>query len=958
MNRSFRACVLECGGKRSATPLSNLRRYLNQSSHGRPHSSWEVSMTPKSRIQSVNLICVAADVRRLKLIRAKIVKHCSPSNFSNHLWKIPPGGRGANRPAGEGRGEGESFRRERSGGPWKVFQRLTIALATLLVAIGTAHKSNAQVFAYDDAGNGIVWTNNPPGVASQTWTNGMNTGYGWLTPWVMLQTVRNNTQGNYAGFYNGNGSFIATTNHSSWGMYANGNGVSGTNKAFAARQFPSLTTNVVLKIQWQCKGIASGGTSANRGGFALRNGMAIGSYLDYDTGTRFDFCYEAGGGSFLILDGGGSLATGIPFTTNGFNCEFTLEPGNTYRFVIRSATNNAVLYTVNGRPLAGPGTIDSVACYDLQCQDGDQNFNRAQIVSTSLIPPVISNLQPTNGAFFVNPANPVTFEVDSQASTVAGTNVTLLLNGASQPLAFNTNGPTPQLLATNIMPLASNMIYSATIIATDANGNSVTNAFGFNTTQTNTLWMDVKKFGATGNGTTKDTASIQAAINACPRNGYVWLHNGVFLSGTIILTNNMTLYIDPTATLLGSGSSNDYPILNPPANNSQQSDCDMALVYAQGSTNVAIDGGGTINGNGRTNFTSGVEATRPIAIWTTLCTNVNLRNINIVDAAMWTVVNMQSDYLTISNLNINDDGLNGNRDGCDTVDCWHVLISGLTIDSGDDSICLKSGNARGINDLTVTNCLITRSQSNGLKFGTASTGPFTNITFVNCTVENTSHSAMAVESVDGGTIRNVKFQGINFSGCQNAIFIVLGTRDTGIPPGGINGVTFRNITGSAMTDTRGCPITGCFTNGIYYRLNNILFDTVNIGFEGGLNLIPTNPPVEYSGQYPENTIWTNLPAYGFYVRHAINVTFTNCFTSVWPADARPWFANSDVSNLKIYEPTLNFATGSQGAMLQWMDNFVLQSATNVVGPYQDVSGAPNPYAVPVTVPQTFYRLRQ
>ena len=838
-----------------------------------------------------------------------------------------------------------------------LLRRSAIILATTVAAFTTVCPAGAQTFAYDDAGNGVVWTNNPPGASSQSWTNGMNTGYGWLTPWVMLQTVRNNSQGNYAGFYNGNGSYIATANSSSWGMYANGNGVSGTNKAFAARQFPSLTTGETFKIQWQTKGIASGGTSANRGGFALRNGMATSSYLNYDTGTRFDFLYEAGGGSFLIIDGGGTLATGIPFTTNGLNCEFTLDSNNTYHFVIRSVTNNTVLYVTDGRTLAGSGTIDSVACYDLQCQDGDQNFNRMQIVSTSLIPPVILNIQPTNSAFFVNPTNKISFEVTSQASTISSTNVTLLLNGVPQTLAFSTTSASQQLFATNMTPMVTNTIYGATIIATDANGNSATNSFGFNTYQTNSLWMDVKNFGATGNGTKKDTAAIQAAINSCPSGGFVWLHNGTFLSGTIFLTNNITFYIDPTATLLGSGSSSDYPILNPPVNNSQLSNCDMALVYAEGSTNVVIDGGGTVNGNGRTNFTSGVEATRPIAIWTVLCTNVTLHNINIVDAAMWTVVNMQSDFLTVSNLNINDDGLNGNRDGCDTVDCWHVLIAGLTIDSGDDSICLKSGNTRGINDLLVTNCVITRSQSNGLKFGTASTGTFTNITFANCTVQNTSHSAMAVESVDGGTIRNVTYRGITFSGCQNAIFVVLGTRNNG-PPGSINGVTFRDITGSSMSDTRGSPITGCFTNGIYYRLNNILFSNVDITYEGVLNFVPTNPPVEYSGQYPENTIWTNLPAYGYYVRHAVNVTFTNCYSSVSPADARPWLATSDITNLKIYGPTLNVVTNSAGPVFQWQDNFVLQSATNVAGPYNDVSGAPNPYTNSFTDTQRFFRLRQ
>jgi polygalacturonase len=836
-------------------------------------------------------------------------------------------------------------------------RKLAVLVSAVVFTFVAARPIFAQIFAYDDAGNGILYTNNPVGIVSQTWTNGMNTGYGWLSPWTLVQTVRNNSQNNFAGFYNGNGSLIATTHNSSWGTFANGNGVSGTNKAFAARQFPSLTTSQTFKIQWQSKGIASGGTSANRGGFALRNGMATNSFLNFDTGTRFDFCYETGGGSFLILDGGGTLATGIPFTTNGLDCEFTLDSNNTYHFVIRSATNNAVLYVTDGRTLAGSGTIDSVACYDLQCQDGDQNFNRMQIVSTSLIPPVITSVQPTNAAFFVSPTNNISFQVASQASTITSTSVTLLLNGVPQTLAFNTASATTQLFATNTTPMTTNTIYSAVIIATDANGNSITNAFGFNTYQTNSLWMDVKKFGATGNGTTKDTAAIQAAINACPAGGFVWLHNGTFLSGTIFLTNNMTLYIDPSATLLGSGSASDYPVQNPPANNSQQSNCDMALVYAEGSTNVTIDGGGTINGNGRNNFTSGVEATRPIAIWSVLCTNVTIQNINIVDAAMWTVVNMQSDFLTVSNLNINDDGLNGNRDGCDTVDCWHVLISSLTIDSGDDSICLKSGNSRGINGMLVTNCVITRSQSNGLKFGTASTGLFTNINFVNCSVNNTAHSAMAVESVDGGTIRNIAFQGITFSGCQNAIFIVLGTRNNG-PPGAINGVTFRDITGSAMSDMRGSPITGCFTNSIYYRLSNILFSNVDITYEGGLNILPTNPPVEYSGQYPENTIWTNLPAYGYYIRHASNVTFTNCYTAVAPADARPWIATSDLSNFKVYGPALNVVPAPSGLVLQWEDNFVLQSATSLQGTFSDVSGAPNPYTNSFAEPYRFFRLRQ
>ena len=846
---------------------------------------------------------------------------------------------------------------------------IAITLATFLLA-GSAP---AQIIAYDDAAAYFKTSN---------WTNGANQGFGF-TSWVLA--TNSFSGGGSRGWYLNNGFAIATpTNVSgtaytncSWGIYANGAAPVGGNRTVDYRGFASsLTTNATFELQWMSEGIGSATT--NFGGFVLRNGNSIAGVSAYETGYRFEFYYAGGGtNSYLIKDGNGVTAIGLPFAAGygnsagghvgatGLNCEFTLEPNDTYRLVVRSATNNEVLAFLDGQPLAGGAgsTIDSVALFANQTtgsgsSGGDQNYNRMQIVSTTLIPPVIVNVQPADGSLFVNPQTNISFEVDSSGQSLLGANVTLLLNGVAQTLVFNTNGATQQLLATNTTPLATNVQYSATIIVVDANGNSATNSFSFSTTQTNSLWQDVDAFGAVGDGVTMNTTAIQSAINACPAGGFVWLHNGTFLSGTIILKNNMTLFIDPTATLLGSGSASDYPTQTPPLSNSQTSNCQRALIYAQSCTNVTVTGGGTVNGNGRNNFTSGVEATRPISIWTVLCNQVKLQNINIVDAAMWTMVNMQSDYLTISNMTVNDDGLNGNRDGCDVVDCWHVTIANCTIDSGDDSICLKSGNPRGINDLLVKNCTITKSQSNGLKFGTASTGLFTNITFQDCTVMNTAHSAMAVESVDGGTISGVTFQRINFSSCQNAIFIILGSRDAGVTPGSVNGITFRDITGSGMMDTRGCPISGTLTNGVDYHLKNILFDNVNISFSGGLNSIPANPP-EYAGQYPENTMWGNLPAYGYYIRHATGVTFTNCFTSAASPDDRPWMATNDVSNFTIIGPTLNILPNVGSLVLQWNNGFTLQTATNVEGSYADLPGAGSPYTnLLLTAPQQFFRLRQ
>ncbi len=548
----------------------------------------------------------------------------------------------------------------------------------------------------------------------------------------------------------------------------------------------------------------------------------------------------------------------------------------------------------------------------------------------------------------------ITFTANITPTNATGT-VTFLTNGVALTTNTVVNGAAS--LGINTLPMGNNVI---TAIFNSGSYLASANTLTQVVLSTNALWVDADKYGAVGDGVTMNTMAIQAAINACPVNGYVWLHNGTFLSGTIFLTNNMTLYIDPTATLMGSGTNANYPTLSPPVNNSNTQICDEALVYALNCTNVTITGGGTINGNGRYYFQTGSEASRPMPIFTVLCNQVNIQSINIVDSAMWSLVNMQSDYLTISNVTVNNNDLGNNRDGCDVVDCWHVIVEGCTIDSGDDALCLKSGNGRGVYDTVVTNCVVTRSQENGFKLGTSSTGGFTNITFVNCALTNVALSAMAVETVDGGGIANVLFQGINFSQCQNGIFVILGTRRPNAGPAGtVNGVTFQNITGSNMTDTRGCPIFGEETNGVIYRLQNIVFDNVNIAFAGGVS---TNPPApyEYAGEYPENNDWNNLPAYGYCIMHATNVIFTNCFSSAALPDARPWMiGTNDVSSLTVM-PKLIGRAGGGWLDLQWNDGpnpSSLEVATNVNGPYAILAGANSPYKYYFTNnPGGFFRL--
>ena len=431
---------------------------------------------------------------------------------------------------------------------------------------------------------------------------------------------------------------------------------------------------------------------------------------------------------------------------------------------------------------------------------------------------------------------------------------------------------------------------------------------------------DVARYGAVGDGLAKDTAALQRAIDDCAtgEGGVAVLSKGTFLSGTLFLRSNVTLRIAKGATLLGSRDDADYPTLETPATNTELMHLRHALVHGAGVTHVRIEGAGTIDGNADIDKWRGMarpEGERPTAIFTALSHDVSIEGITVRDAATWAVVNLEVEHLVIRGITV-DSQHGPTHDGIDVVDGRDVLIEDVTISSGDDGICLKSGGPRGLQDVVVRRAHIKAAGvANGLKFGTASVGPMRHVLFEDITIENAQAAAMAVESVDGGEVSDVTFRRVTMTDVGTPVFMLLGARGKA-SVGAIHDIRFETLRGTRMRYPWGALLTGTPPDAAgRHDLRDIRFSDIDIAFAGagdaaGPHVFGSTPAEIarfpfYAGGYPdakfvfatptaksEVTDYA-LPGWAFFVRDAVGVRFDDCRASVAGVEHRAAIASVD-----------------------------------------------------------------
>lgn len=417
-------------------------------------------------------------------------------------------------------------------------------------------------------------------------------------------------------------------------------------------------------------------------------------------------------------------------------------------------------------------------------------------------------------------------------------------------------------------------------------------------------------FGAAGDETTMNTTYIQKAIDECHKNGgTVVVPPGIFLTGTLILKNNVALEITHGAILKASPYVKDFPQTIPSYRSYSDNFVTQSLIYAEKADNISISGSGTIDGSGDApDFAVNRWLVRPYVIRFIQCTNIKIEGVRLINSPMWMQHYLACENLLISNIDVYNHG-NRNNDGLDIDGCKNVVISNCIIDSDDDALCFKSTGPAICENITVTNCIVS-SHCNNIKFGTETTGGFKNVSITNCVVKQSANdsviygtregqSGLALEIVDGGIMDGIVISNISIDSVEVPIFIRLGNRarkHTETAPEPEVGI-LKNIQISNVIARDAGVISSSITGIPGFYLDNINLSDITIISNGGGKSIDVNGIIENEDSYPSPYIFkSDLPSYGLYIRHAKNVTMRNINLIMDGKDERVALVLDDVIN--------------------------------------------------------------
>ncbi len=469
---------------------------------------------------------------------------------------------------------------------------------------------------------------------------------------------------------------------------------------------------------------------------------------------------------------------------------------------------------------------------------------------------------------------------------------------------------------------------------------------------------NILDYGATSSHETLSTKAIQAAINACSKNGKgtVIIPMGTFVTGTIFLKSNVTIKMESGAELYGSSSLKDYAKVPIATEEPHFSKC---LFYAKGQKNITIIGHPRTEINGRGYFFKH-SPERPKLFRIEECTNIRIENAIIKNSGSWCLYFRECDYVYIHKTRVYNKE-NRNNDGMNFDGCSNVWITECNLQVEDDAICLKSSVDKVCENINVSNCTIS-SYWASLKFGTASKTGFRNIKVTDCQFFDSRHGAIKLLAVDGAIIENVEISNIKMFNCGGPIFVRLGNRGRtyeksikqvyaedvkpeGRPVGKIKNITFRNIEGR-LTGYIDPPTEGIMFTGLpNHYIEDVVLENINFSYTGFGNLDLTDRIIpEDEARYPEQLFFGVLPSYGMYLRHIKGLKMNNVTMKLRNTDDRPAIVMDDVLDSSFNDFSIQSDSSATSALQINASSNIDFNAINIIGTpkhFLNLTGAKN-----------------
>lgn len=306
----------------------------------------------------------------------------------------------------------------------------------------------------------------------------------------------------------------------------------------------------------------------------------------------------------------------------------------------------------------------------------------------------------------------------------------------------------------------------------------------------------VAQFGAKGDGKADCTVAIDRAIEAAfaAGGGVVKFPVGRYLTGAVELKSRVTLELPQGAVLVMSADPARYPVIRTRWDGVECYNY-SGMVFARDAEDVAITGGGTIDGGGaawwpwkkveapararlrelgeteddprRRVFGTAKDGLRPSLVQFIRCRRVRVEGMTINNAPMWGVHLVESSDVAIRHLQIGAGG--PDTDGVCVDSSSAVKIEECGIESGGECVSIRSGRGRdgrriGVasRDVLISKCSMGRGQSAVTIFGDGGAGASA-ISVKDCKINEGAAGIRILAQIGGGPITGVKLSDIVFA---------------------------------------------------------------------------------------------------------------------------------------------------------------------------------------------------